>query len=478
MKTPLLILFSSLAAGLSSAQNLNRPQRLRVLSVHPGPNVLDMPRDTAIRIRFNGPIDPASLASDNFEVFGRWSGVASGTVELLREGRVLRFVPDEDFAAGEHVTLRVSPGIESPLLRTLGRPVTSAFWVDSRAGSLSFTLVDTLIPGDTPYGSYGGDLDDDGDLDLCIPNEDTSDVSVFLNQGGGVYGPATSYPVGLHCSSNEGGDLDGDGDTDLVIANILDHDMSFLRGRGDGTFDPQVRHGAGNEPRGITLIDCDGDGDLDAFTSNRISNDVSMFLNDGGGNFAGEVRLGGGVLREINITMADLDTDGRQDLVVVGHGNGRARAMISNGDGTFTLGTSIVVGANPWMVVAGDVDADGDDDIAVALAGASAVAVAMNDGAGNFSSTTSYPVGSFPIAVDLGDLDGDGDLDLGASSFSGGNFTLYLNQGSGTFASFMVLPAVSTGSCMVMHDFDGDGDVDLTGIDEIADLVFLWSQDG
>jgi hypothetical protein len=101
----------------------------------------------------------------------------------------------------------------------------------------------------------------------------------------------------------------------------------------------------------------------------------------------------------------------------------------------------------------------------------------MNDGAGNFSSTTSYPVGSFPIAVDLGDLDGDGDLDLGASSFSGGNFTLYLNQGSGTFASFMVLPAVSTGSCMVMHDFDGDGDVDLTGIDEIADLVFLWSQD-
>ena len=31
---------------------------------------------------------------------------------------------------------------------------------------------------------------------------------------------------------------------------------------------------------------------------------------------------------------------------------------------------------------------------------------------------------------------------------------------------------------MLFMDFDNDGDVDLAGIDEIADRIFLWRQDG
>jgi hypothetical protein len=80
--------------------------------------------------------------------------------------------------------------------------------------------------------------------------------------------------------------------------------------------------------------------------------------------------------------------------------------------------------------------------------------------------------------VDLGDLNGDGLLDLTGSSFSGGSFTLYFNQGSGLFGAIQALPALVAGSCTVLHDFDGDGDVDITALDELADRILLWRQDG
>ena len=296
-RTVLALLLGTWLAVCGSAQGarISRPERLRVVSVHPSPNALNVPRTTPIRIRFNGPLDPGSLAAANFEVFGRWSGVHTGQLELLRNDTVLWFTPDEPFSAGEQVTIRMSPGIGSTLLRPLQRPVTTSFRADSRASSITFTHVGTLIPGDTPYGAYAGDLNDDGNLDMCIPNEDTSDVSVFLNQGNGAYGVDTRYAAGLHCSANEGGDMDGDGDIDFAVSNILDDDMSFLRGNGDGTFQPQVRYATGNDPRGLTIIDCDGDGDLDVFTANRLESDVSMFLNDGAGVFASAVSVPGGV---------------------------------------------------------------------------------------------------------------------------------------------------------------------------------------
>jgi hypothetical protein len=88
-----------------------------------------------------------------------------------------------------------------------------------------------------------------------------------------------------------------------------------------------------------------------------------------------------------------------------------------------------------------------------------------------------YPTGNFPIAINLGDLNGDGLLDLGVSCF-GADFDLFRNLGGGVFGNHTTLPAVNAGSCMVLHDRDGDGDVDVTGVDELADRVLLFRQDG
>jgi len=478
MKHAVCLLGLVVLATTSTAQRARRVAPFQVTRTTPAQNALNVPRGNSIRIRFSQPLDLDALGPGDFGVFGRWSGPCSGSLALRRGGRVLVFVPDVPFSAGETVSVALSRNVQSSLGQPLERGATFSFWVDSRASSSQFSSAGLLIPGDTPYGAYGGDIDHDQDLDLSVPNEDSSDVSVFLNTGSGSFGPATDYAVGFHASANEAGDLNLDGDTDLVVANILDDTMSVLIGNGDGTFQGQVLYASGPGPRGITLVDVEGDGDLDAVTANRAGDDLSLFVNLGDGTFSAESRLDGGVLGETGIAASDMNVDGVRDLVVVGFNDGNVRVSLGDGAGGFALRPARTLGSNPWMVVTGDVDGDGDDDAAVALAGSSTLGIAFNGGSGSFTSNTSYAVGALPIAVDLGDLNGDGRLDLTGSSFSGVSFTLYFNQGAGIFGTPQALPALAAGSCTVLHDRDGDGDVDVTGIDELADRVLLYRQDG
>jgi hypothetical protein len=128
--------------------------------------------------------------------------------------------------------------------------------------------------------------------------------------------------------------------------------------------------------------------------------------------------------------------------------------------------------------VTGDVDNDGANDVAIAASSDAAAQVCLNDGTGALGAPQTYASGFFTIAVDLGDLTGDGWLDLTASSFASRIYSLFPNNQNGQFGARTTLPALGSASCTVLHDFDGDGDLDVTAIDEVADMVYLYRQDG
>ena len=470
------VVLSSVAIG----QRAIGPQKIRfhVRSVSPSQNALHVPRSSLIKITFSERVDVASFSSATFHVFGRWSSIHEGTLTFSTNGRTVTFAPDDPFSAGESVFVTASKDIRSARGGKLGVGFSWVFWSDSRASSVNFTLTDVLVPGDTPYGAHGGDLNEDGHLDLAIPNENSSDVSVFLNQGGGVFAPAISYAVGFHCSPSEAADFDFDGHVDLAVANILDHDVSVLFGKGDGSFDPQVRYSSGSQPRGLTLLDADSDGDIDMVTANRNGGNLSLFINRGDGTFQSAQSLQADVDGETGVTASDMNNDGIMDLIVIGFSSDQIAVLLGDGDGDFRVHHVRLIGDRPWMVVWGDVNGDGWNDAGAILAGGGAASIAYNDGTGALLSPTFYGAGSFPIAIDFGDLDGDGDLDLATSSFSSQRYTFYLNNGSGVFGSSFTLPASGAGSCTVLHDIDNDGDVDITAIDEIADEIYLFPQDG
>ena len=476
---PLLLLGLSLPAP---AQNGPIAAPLRVIGTTPALNALNVPRTTTVSITFNRVMDPALIAPRDLQVIGRWSGPKLGTLVPSAGGMVLTFVPTKPFSAGETVTVLLARSLKSPGGSQMERGYCFQFWVDSRASLGTFTTTQTLIAGTTPYGAWGGDMDKDGDLDLCVPNEDSFDVSVFLNDGTGTYGRHTRFGVGDRCSPNEAADFDLDGNLDLAVANIDDDDVSVLFGNGNGTFLPQVRIGVGIEPRGLALIDLDSDGDFDIVTANRANSgqagSLSLIVNNGNRTFAPSVPMEAGVSRETSVFAGDMNNDGLLDAVVAGYASSNVAVLLGDGRGGLKLHASRAVGNSPWMVAVGDLNGDGFNDVGAALSGASTAAITLNDGLGGLNAAQTYPTMSFPIAIDFGDLNGDGKLDLATCSYIGAQFRFYLNTGTGTFTSPFNLAALQSASCTVLHDVDGDGDVDITGIDETADRVFIFKQDG
>jgi cysteine-rich repeat protein len=221
-----------------------------------------------------------------------------------------------------------------------------------------------------------GDLDDDGDGDLCVTgcangcSNPSSNLDVLLSNGDGSFAPAVSYPakasaqtlvldvtgdgqrdvvalqfgeggtVGVYpgdgsgavanpiesvvpdnCSLNhmDLGDVDGDGWLDVVVGSGCDAKPAYLlRGNGAGGFsDPiSLTSGAGGMVS-TQLADLDNDGDLDVITG-TLGPAVLFFAGDGSGGFADPseaVTSSGG---QAQLATADLDHDGALDLVVAG----------------------------------------------------------------------------------------------------------------------------------------------------------------
>src|SRR5215831_9769199 len=67
-----------------------------------------------------------------------------------------------------------------------------------------------------------------------------------------------------------------------------------------------------------------------------------------------------------SIAVADLNGDGKLDLVTANFGSGDVSVLIGNGSGGFALAERLVGGASPFSVAVGDLNRDGKPDLAVA----------------------------------------------------------------------------------------------------------------
>lgn len=93
----------------------------------------------------------------------------------------------------------------------------------------------------------GGDLDDDGDIDLVVGFEsdvstplEMTGVKVFLNPGDGDFSSVVPYLVGNpfdRVQAVKVVDINGDGRIDLAVANRNQRNKVYIN-RGTGSFDP------------------------------------------------------------------------------------------------------------------------------------------------------------------------------------------------------------------------------------------------
>ncbi len=472
----LLLSVSLLAAGTA-------PQ---VVAIQPGAQAMVSPDNLEIVIEFDVAIDPASIDARSLAVFGRWTGVCPGEYIFEEENRQIRFRPAKAFSAGEWITVSLSKHVKSASGENMTKGYAWNFWTRTRPGSLKLQeirRINVRRQGEgriRTYGAYAGDLNGDGFHDITLPNEESDDIRVFLNNGAGDYGSFADFdlPANSTPSTNEGADFNGDGLLDFAVGNISGGTVSVFLGDGNGGLTSLQSYAVGAGTRGLGVIDLNGDGAPDLVTACRVANTIALSINQGNGTFLASVPLETGVSGETSCAVADANGDGVMDVFIGGFNSREIALLLGDGDGNLNFSTKVNCQGVAWMIAAGDVDNDGNVDVVSANAAQNQVAVLRGNGAGQLSLVQTFNTGSFPLSIDLGDLDGDGDLDLATGNFSSADFMIFENNGTGVFGNPHRLRAQSAGSCAVLHDRDRDGDLDLTGIDEQDDLIFLFDNPG
>ena len=308
----------------------------------------------------------------------------------------------------------------------------------------------------------------------------TSPVTLALSSSAtGSFAPASAVPVGVGPFSLAVGDFNGDGDPDLATANAGDGTASVMLGSGDGRFANAAGSpfSAGANPYAVAVGDVDANGALDlAVTHHSNSNNgtVSVLLNDGSGALTAAPGSPFAVGAEsTGLAVADVNGDGRPDLVIANGGANTVSEWLGDGSGGFAPATSqgspFAVGNTPIPVALGDFNGDGNLDVAVGNYYSGSVSVLLGDGSGGFapSARSPFAVGTYPNVVAVGDFNGDGNLDLAAANYNAGTVSVLLGDGSGGFAPAAQSPFAvgAEPNSVVVADFNGDGRLDVATAD-------------
>jgi len=295
---------------------------------------------------------------------------------------------------------------------------------------------------------------------------------VFLLASGVVFGqPSLSFArrdfsAGPGVITMTMADFNGGGKPDIAVVNASSS-VSVLLGRGDGSFDAARQISVGTEARFIAAADLNGDGRIDLVTTSSLSHVVAVALGRGDGTFGPAQQFPAGT-SPFGIVPADFNGDGKVDLAVANNAGlipsqaaNTVSVLLGKGDGTFGAPVSFPVGQRPYTLAAGDFNRDGKADLAVALNNTNEASVLIGNGDGTFQPARTLMVAfGVYMGIRVEDFNLDGRPDLATTM--GGAASVLLGNGDGTFQPARVFEMDSTQ--LATGDINGDGFPDLVGV--------------
>ena len=370
-----------------------------------------------------------------------------------------------------------------------------------------------------------GDVNGDGKPDLLVANNcvdsncANGSVGVLLGTGQGFQPVVTYGSGGYGAASVAIADVNGDRNVDLLVANAIclplgvctSGSVGVLLGNGNGTFQTAVAYDSGGfSADSVAAVDVNGDGKVDLLVANTCVNDgafqcttgsVGVLFGNQDGSFQAAVSYGSSGNGAFSAKVADVNRDGKPDLVVAndcGDGGGYSCSagslaiLLNRGDGSFLAAVNYSSGGyEAQSLASADVNKDGEPDLVIANQSDASnsegsIGVLLNNGDGSLQAPAKYNSGGFQAdSVAVLDVNRDHKPDLivanrcgNSSACNNGNVGVLLGNGDGTFQTLASYALQGFPNSVAVADVNGDGKPDLLTASSNTVEVLLGNGDG